>query len=83
MHKLILNMPVTKDLDNKVFDYIYPWGKNLEYIAWAIRAYYHRTIMATPGHAVFFRDTIFNLTSVVDWQVITVENQLQVDIDNV
>ena len=38
--------------------------------------------MATPGQAVFGRDVLFNLTSVVDWQVVTAENQRQVDIDN-
>ena len=31
--QVILNMIVTKDIDNKVFGYIYPWGKNLVYIA--------------------------------------------------
>ena len=39
--------------------------------------------MATPGKYVFGRDVLFNLTSVVDWQVVTTENQRQVDIDNV
>ena len=29
------------------------------------------------------RDTIFNLASVVDWQVITSEKQWQLDIDNI
>ena len=29
-------MLVTKDLDNKVFDYIYPWGETLASIAWTI-----------------------------------------------
>ena len=53
LHQVTLNMLVTKDLDNKVFDYIYSWGETLSYIAWEIRASYHRTIMATPGQAVF------------------------------
>ena len=56
VHQVILNMLVTKDLDNKVFDYIYQWGETLAYIAWAIRASYHRTIMATTGQASFVRD---------------------------
>ena len=34
VHQVILNMFVTKDIDNKVFNYIDPWGENLEYIAW-------------------------------------------------
>ena len=66
VHKVIYNIIVTKDIDNKLFDYIDPWGETLGYIAWTIRAYYHHTIGATSGQAVFCRDMIFNLTSVVD-----------------
>ena len=32
VHQLIYNMLVTKDIDNKVFNYIYPWGETLYYI---------------------------------------------------
>ena len=35
VHKLILNVLATKYPDNKVFDYIYPWGETLVSIAWA------------------------------------------------
>ena len=66
VHQVILNMIFTKDLDNKVFGHIYPWGETLESISWAIRDSYHRTIMATPGKYVFDRDMIFNFTSVID-----------------
>ena len=59
-------MIVTKDLDNKVFDHIYPWVETMAYIAWAIRASYQRNIMATPGQAVFVKYMLFNITSVVD-----------------
>ena len=58
-------MIVTKDLANKLFDYIDPWGETLSYITRTIRAPYHRTIQATPGQALFGRDMIFNLNSVV------------------
>ena len=83
VHQVILSMLVTKYLDNKVFDYIYPWGETLTYIAWAIRAFYRHTIMATPVQAVFVRDMLFNLESFVDWRVATAAKQSQVDIDNV
>ena len=66
VHQVILNMLVTKDLDKNVFDYIYPWGETLAYIAWAIRDSYYCTILSTPGQSVFGRDVLFNLTSVVD-----------------
>ena len=39
--------------------------------------------MATPFQAVFCRDVLFNLASVVDWWVVTAVNKHQVDIDNV
>ena len=67
VHQVILNMLVTKDLYNKVFDHTDPWDETLASIAWEIRASYHCTIMATPGQAIFGRDFMFNLESVVDW----------------
>ena len=76
-------MLVTKDIDKKVFDHIDPWGKTLTYIVRVIRSSYHCNIMATPGQAVFGRDTIFNPASVVEWRVVTAANQQQLYIDNV
>ena len=67
VYQVILNMLFTKYIDNKVFDYIYPWGETLAYIEWSKRASYSCIIMATPGQAVFGRDMLFNLASVVDW----------------
>ena len=67
VNQLILNILVTKDLSNKVFDYIYPLCETLAYIAYAIGAYYHRTIQATPDQSVFGIDMILNLMSVIYW----------------
>ena len=39
--------------------------------------------MATPSQAVFVRDISFNLTSVVEWWIVTAVKQRQIDIDNV
>ena len=39
--------------------------------------------MAPPGQYFFDRYMLFNLTSVVDWQVVNAAKQRQVDIDNV
>ena len=75
-------MFATKDLDNKIFDYVDPWSETLAYIGWSIRASYHCTIMATLGQAAFDRDMIFKLTSVIDLRVINTANQLQVDFYN-
>ena len=83
VHQVILNILVAKDLDNKVFDYIDTWGETLTSIAWIKRASYHRNIMATPGQAVFGRDILFNLASVIDWKVSIAAKQRQVDVDNV
>ena len=75
-------MFVTKDHDNKAFDYIDPYGGTLAYIAWSIRVSYHCTIMATPVKAVFDRYILFDLASFLDRQVVTAEKQHQVEIDN-
>ena len=66
-HQVILYMLVKKDIDNKVFDYIYQWGETLEYITWEIRDSYHRTIQDTPDQHVFGRDMILNLASFIYW----------------
>ena len=60
-----------------------PQGETIASIAWEIRYYYQNTITSTPGQDVFGRDILFNLASVVDWQVSTVAKQHQLDIDNV
>ena len=39
--------------------------------------------MSKPGQSLFVRDMIFNLASVVDWQVVTAAKQQKLDIDNV
>ena len=83
VHPVILNMLLTKYLDNKVIYYIYPWGETLASISWAIRASYHRNIWSTPDQSIFVRDMIFNLASVFDWQVITTRKHQKFDIDNV
>ena len=61
IHQVIVNMRIPKDLDKKGIDDIDPWGENLASISWAIRASYHRNIMATPGQAIFGIDRLFNL----------------------
>ena len=63
---VIFNMCVIKDLDNKLFDYIYHWGNTLTDIAWDIRASYHRTIGTTSAQYIFGRDMTLKLTSVLD-----------------
>ena len=79
----MLNILVTKDIDNKVFDYIYPWGETLAYIPWSIRASYHHTIMAMPVKSIFGRYILLNLASVSDCRVATDAKQRQVEINNV
>ena len=68
--QVVLNMLVTKDLSN-IFNYIYPWGETIASIAWFMRAYYHRTIQASPDQDFFGRYMIFNLVTVIHWRVIT------------
>jgi hypothetical protein len=75
-------MICTKDLSNRVFDYIDPWGEILSSIAWAIHASYHSMPGATPAQLVFGRDMIFNIKTIVDWRTITACKQKQVIKDN-
>ena len=83
VHQVIVNMIVTKDLDNKVFDYIDPWGETIASIAWLMRASYNCTILSTPGQSVFGVDMVFNLASFVYWGVSTAAKQHQLDIPNI
>ena len=83
VHQVIFNILVTKNIDNKFFEYIDPWDETLASIPWAIRVSYQSNVMVTPGQAVFARDIIFSLASVVEWRVITASKQRQVDIDSV
>ena len=65
VHQVIFNILVTKNIDNKFFEYIDPWDETLASIPWAIRVSYQSNVMVTPGQAVFARDIIFSLVSVV------------------
>jgi hypothetical protein len=82
VHQVIHNMICTKDLHNRVFDYIDPWGEILSTIAWAKRASYHSMLGATPVQLVFRRDMIFNIKTIIDWRMITAHEQKQVIKDN-
>ena len=83
VYQVILNLVFTKYLADKVFYYIYKLGETLASIEWSIMDSCRWPIQVTPGQAVFGRDMIFNLASVIDWRVITAGKQQQVDIDNV
>ena len=82
LHRVILNIIVTKDIGSKVFENIYSWCETLAYISWEIITSYRCTIIATPGQAVFGRDMVFNFTSVLDWQDINANKKRKVGIDN-
>ena len=71
IHQVIYSMIFTKDLDRKVYDYTDPWGKIIASVALKARASYHHTLGFTPGQAVFGRDMLFSLTSIVDWHIVT------------
>ena len=82
IHQVIGNMIRTQDLENKVFDYVNPWGSILTSVAWAVRSSYHTTLEATPAQLVFGRDMAVNLQHVANWKSISQRKQLQVDKDN-
>ena len=64
-------MLVTKELNEKVLDYKYPWGEILSYIAWEIRYFYRHTLKSEIYQSVFVKDMIFKISSIIDWRVVT------------
>ena len=82
IHQVIYNMILTKDLDRKLYYYIYTWDLTLDSVVWAIKACYHHSFGLTPVQAIFGRDMLLIITSLVYWYVVTSINQRQVDIDN-
>ena len=58
------------------------WGNTLSYISWDVWASYKLNLKERPGKYILGRYMISNLSSIVDWKVITTRKQQQVDIDN-
>ena len=83
MHQGINNMLVVKNVDKKLFDYIYSWIETIASIEWSIIFSHFRNIGATPGKAVYDIDILFNITSVIKWQVILERKKQQVNIDHI
>ena len=83
MHQVRHNMLATKDLDNKLFDYIDPSCETLVYIEWEKMDSYRFNISNTPGQAANIKDIISNLATFLDWKVITTNIEQQVDIYDV
>ena len=53
LHQVILDMLVTKDIDNKLFDYVCPCDESLASISCVIRASYHCILGSTTGQDFF------------------------------
>jgi len=49
---------------------------------WAIRSTYHTVLKASPGAAVFGRDTLFDIPLITDWHKIGDYKQSQTDRSN-
>jgi hypothetical protein len=82
IHQVIDSMIRTQQLEDQVLDYVDPFGEFPASIAWAIRSSYHRMLEATPAQLVFGRNMIFNIKTVVNWDLIRKRKQSQVDFDN-
>ena len=65
-HQVIYNMNFTKDIHNKLFNYIDPWGETLASVSWVIISSYYCTIGATPVQTVYVRNMLFILMSIFD-----------------
>jgi hypothetical protein len=79
IHQVLRNMFLTKNLKERTFDYIDPFGDILASIAWAVRASYNSSTNKTPAQLVFGRDMMFNLTSLVNWKELSIKKQRDVD----
>ena len=79
IHQVLRHMLVIKNLKEKIFDYIDPFGSILASVAWAIRSSYNSTTEATPAQLVFGRDMMFNLSTLVDWKELSIRKQNLVD----
>ena len=79
IHQVLMNMFNTQGLNDRVFDFIDPWGEILSSIAWAVRASHHSTLDATPAQLVFGRDMLFNMQSLINWKEISLRKQQSVD----
>jgi Integrase core domain. len=83
IHQVIDSIIKTQQLEDQVLDYIDPFGELLASIAWAsICSSYHRMLEATPAQLVFGRDMIFNIKTMVNWDLVRKCKQSQVDFDN-
>ena len=61
IHQVLGSMLKTKDLANVIFDTVYPWGKILASIVYAVRLSYHLMLQATRIQLVFGRNIILDI----------------------
>ena len=69
IHQVMGNMLKTKNLQEREFDVVDPWGEILASVAYAIRCSYHSTLQATPGQLVFGRDMLLDISFSPDYKL--------------
>jgi hypothetical protein len=79
IHQVIDSMIKTQQSEDQILDYVDPFGEFLASIAWAICSSYHRMLEATPAQLVFGHDMMFNIKTVVNWDLICKRKESQVD----
>ena len=79
IHQVLRHMLLTKNLKEKIFDYIDPFGSILASVAWAVRASYNSSTDSTPAQLVFGRDMMFNIQTLVNWKEMSLRKQKLVD----
>ena len=82
IHQVLRHMLLTKNLKEKIFDYIDPFGSILASVAWAVRASYNSSTDSTPAQLVFGRDMMFNIQTLVNWKELSLRKQKLVDKTN-
>jgi hypothetical protein len=70
VHQVLVQMLRTAELD--MVESVTPYDVDvfLDKAAWAICSTYHAVLKASPGAAIFGRDTLFDILFVADWHKI-------------
>ena len=75
-------MLCTKNLQQYGFDALDPWNDILASVGCVIHRTHHSTLKASPAQLFFNRDMLLNIKFIVDWKIIRLRKQKDVDRHN-
>ena len=82
IHQVVMTMVLTSEIN--IADSVAPRDIDtiLTNVSWAILSTYHTVLKASPGAAIFWRDMLFNISYIADWNKIGDYRQHQTDLNN-